>query len=478
MQQSVPHTQNNLSNIKISGAESFRDSVATIDKEGHRKFIYPKKPKGDFYRLRTITSLIFLAVFVAVPFIKIEGEPMMLFDVLGRKFILFGFIFWPQDFFIFAVGFITFIVFIILFTVAFGRLFCGWVCPQTNFMEMVFRKVEYWIDGDAHHQMRLANMPWNTEKILKRLVKITAFYGISLFIAHFFLAYLIGIDRLKLLMFEGIGKHSGTFLSLIGFTTVFFFVYYWFREQACIVVCPYGRLQGVLLDKNSMIVAYNYKRGEPRGKMKHDEAATEHGDCIDCNACVRVCPTGIDIRNGTQLECINCTACIDACDHIMDQIQKPRGLVRYASEHDIDSGIPTRFTKRMAVYSALLVLLIGVLATLLITRDDVDARILRAQGQTYQILPDGKVENLYNIKLTNKTRKIVPLELKLENVVGEIQMIQSIVVQKESYFQTSFFVKLTKKAIEKRKLPIEIGIYQNGKRIQKKKTTFLSPSML
>ncbi len=458
--------------------ESFRDSVATIDKQGNRKFIYPKKPKGKYYRLRTITSLIFLAVFIAVPFIKIEGEPMMLFDVLGRKFILFGQIFWPQDFFIFAVGFLTFIVFIILFTVAFGRLFCGWVCPQTNFMEMVFRKVEYWIEGDAHQQVQLANMPWNSEKIIKRTLKIFAFYGISLFIAHFFLAYLMGIDRLELLMLEGIAKHRATFFSLIGFTTVFFFVYYWFREQACIVVCPYGRLQGVLLDKNSMVVAYDYKRGEPRGKRKHDEAAAEHGDCIDCHACVRVCPTGIDIRNGTQLECINCTACIDACDHIMDQIHKPKGLIRYASEHDIESGTPTRFTRRMAFYSVLLLLLVGVLATLLITRDDVDARILRAHGQTYQMLPDGRIENLYNIKLTNKTRKEVPLQLKLENVAGEIQMIQTIMVEKESYFQTSFFIKLDRKEIQKRKQPIIIGIYQNGKRIQKRKTTFLSPSIL
>jgi cytochrome c oxidase accessory protein FixG len=478
MQEVNKHIYQKQDDKKNVSTLSFRDSIATIDKEGRRKFIYPKKPKGKYYRLRTITSLIFLTVFVVVPFIKIDGEPMMLFDVIGRKFILFGQIFWPQDFFIFAVGFITFIVFIIVFTVAFGRLFCGWVCPQTNFMEMIFRKVEYLIDGDAHHQMQLANMPWNTEKILKRSTKIIAFYGISLFIAHFFLAYLIGVDHLKLLILEGIGKHSGTFFSLIGFTTVFFFVYYWFREQACIVVCPYGRLQGVLLDKNSMVVAYDYKRGEPRGKLKHDEKTSSQGDCIDCYACVRVCPTGIDIRNGTQLECINCTACIDACDAIMDHVHKPKGLIRYASEHDIKSDIPTRFTKRMALYSTLLLLLVGVLATLLITRDDVDVRILRAQGQTYHVLPDGRVGNLYNIKLTNKTRKEVPLQLKLENVKGEIQMIQSIIVEKESYFQTSFFVKLDRKEIHQRKQPIIIGIYKNAKCIQKRNTTFLSPSIL
>jgi cytochrome c oxidase accessory protein FixG len=457
--------------------QSFRDSIATIDKEGKRKFIYPKKPSGRYYNWRTFTSLLFLAVFFTVPFIKVEGEPFMMFNVLERKFILFGKIFWPQDFFIFAIGLITFFVFIILFTVVYGRIFCGWVCPQTNFMEMVFRKVEYLIDGDATRQMQLKAMPWNAEKIRKRALKIAVFYAISFVIANFFLSYIIGMDALLKMVTEGIGKNFGTFLSLLAFTTVFFFVYYWFREQACIVVCPYGRLQGVLLDKNSVVVAYDYVRGEPRGKLKKGAVAEGHGDCVDCYACVRVCPTGIDIRNGTQLECINCTACIDACDHIMDNIGKPRGLIRYASENNIARGEPTRFTWRMALYSVVLLLLVGVLATLLITRDDVDARVLRAQGQTFQSLPDGRISNLYNIKLANKTRKEVPLQLRLENVNGEIQMVQDVVVPKESYFQTSFFVKLPRTAITSRKMPLKIGIYQGNKRIQTRTTTFLAPSL-
>lgn len=457
--------------------QSFRDSIATIDKEGKRKFIYPKKPGGRYYNWRTFTSLIFLGLFFAVPFIKVEGEPLLLFNVLERKFIIFSKIFWPQDFFIFAIGLITFIVFIILFTVVFGRLFCGWVCPQTNFMEMVFRKVEYLIEGDANKQMQLKAMPWNAEKISKRALKMAAFYGIAFVIANFFLSYLIGMDALLQMVTEGIGKHTGTLVSLLGFTTVFFFVYYWFREQACIVVCPYGRLQGVLLDKNSVVVAYDYVRGEPRGKLKKGAVAEGHGDCVDCFACVRVCPTGIDIRNGTQLECINCTACIDACDHIMDNVGKPRGLIRYASENNIVRGEPTRFTWRMVLYSGVLLLLVGVLATLLITRADVDARILRAQGQTFQSMPDGRISNLYNIKLANKTRKALPLEIRLEHAKGEIQLIQAIQVPEESYFQTSFFVKMQRSDITSRKMPLEIGVYQNGKRIQTRTTTFLAPAL-
>lgn len=457
--------------------ESFRDNIATIDNEGKRKFIYPKKPSGKLYRLRTFTSLVFLLVFIITPFIRVEGEPFILIDILNRRFILFGQIFWPQDFFIFAVGFLTFMVFVILFTVAFGRLFCGWICPQTNFMEMVFRKIEYWIDGDATQQVRLKKLPWNAEKIRKRILKISVFYLVSIIIANFFLSYIIGSDRLMNMMIEGVGKHTGTFFSLIGFATVFFFVYYWFREQACIVVCPYGRLQGVLLDKNSVVVAYDYVRGEPRQKLKKEVINENAGDCIDCNACVRVCPTGIDIRNGTQLECINCTACIDACDSVMTGIHKPVGLIRYASENNIARNEQTRFTRRLWLYTTVLCLLVGILVVLLATRSDVDTRILRAQGLTYQRMEDGRISNVYNIKLANKTRKKIPLELKLENISGELTLIQKIDVPEESYFQTSFLVKLNRENIKERKTPIEIGVYKDGKKLLTRKTTFLAPAL-
>ena len=313
--------------------QSFRDSVSTISKEGNRNYVNPQKPNGRFYRLRSYFSYFYLILFFTLPFIKVEGEPVFLFNIIERKFIFFSKIFWPQDFFIFAIGFLTFIVFVILFTVGFGRIWCGWACPQTIFMEMVFRKIEFFIDGDAQKQKQLKAMPWNTEKLLKRGAKIIVFFFLSFLIANFFLGYIIGIDEVGVLVKEGIFVHFGTFSALVIFPLVFFFVYYWFREQACIIVCPYGRLQGVLLDRNSILVAYDYVRGEPRGKLAN--TTTDKGDCVNCHACVRVCPTGIDIRNGTQLECVNCTACIDACDEIMDHINKPKGLIRYASENGI-----------------------------------------------------------------------------------------------------------------------------------------------
>ena len=390
--------------------ESYRDSVATITKEGNRNFINPKKPKGRLYNLRTRFSIFYLVVFFTLPFIKVNGEPLLMLNVLERKFIIFGMVFWPQDFFIFGIAMLTFVVFIILFTVVFGRIFCGWACPQTIFMEMVFRKIEYWIDGDASRQKQLKAMPWNAKKIKKRVAKFVIFFTISFIIANFFLAYLIGMDQL-LGYLKTPAAHVGTLISLLIFTSVFFFVYWWFREQVCIVVCPYGRLQGVLLDKNSIVVAYDHKRGEPRGKLTKKEdhnckcvdckedgacksinekiaAIVPQGDCIDCFACVRVCPTGIDIRNGTQLECINCTACIDACDSIMTSIKKPAGLIRYASENSIVKGVKLRFTTRIKAYTSVLALLLSLLIFLLVSRTDLDARLMRTAGMTYTSLPD------------------------------------------------------------------------------------------
>jgi cytochrome c oxidase accessory protein FixG len=464
-------------NKDIELDQSFRDSVGTIDEQGHRKFIHPKKPKGRLYNARTYASIIYLIIFFTLPFIKIDGEPFFMFNVLDRKFIFFGQIFGPQDFFIFALGMITFMIFVILFTVIFGRVFCGWACPQTIFMEMVFRKIEYWIDGDGAQQRKLRGMPWNGEKIRKRLTKILVFFALSFLIANFFMAYLIGMDQVKLYIHEGITAHFGTFVTLLIFSGVFFFVYYWFREQVCIVVCPYGRLQGVLLDKSSIVVAYDYVRGEPRTKPKKTTELEKAGDCIDCAACVRVCPTGIDIRNGTQLECVNCTACIDACDAIMDSVHKPKGLIRFASEKNIREGEKARITSREIAYSAVLALLLSVLAFLLTTRDDVDVTILRASGAVYQTLQDGRLGNVYNVKMANKVRNEKIVTLRLENIEGEIQVVgDTLKVGGEGYKTQPFIIKIKPEYIKQRKTPVEIGVYEGDNKIKTARTTFMGPA--
>jgi cytochrome c oxidase accessory protein FixG len=452
--------------------QTFRDSVGTIDQKGKRKYIFPKKPKGWFTDRRTFASIVYLIVFFTLPWIKMNGEPFIMINVLKRKFIIFGQIFGPQDFFIFALAMITFVVFIILFTSIFGRIFCGWACPQTIFMEMVFRKIEYWIDGDSNKQQQLKAMPWNAFKIRKRAIKIIVFYLISFIIANYFMAYLISMDEVLRYVHEGIGVHASTFIALLIFTSVFFFVYYWFREQVCIVVCPYGRLQGVLLDKNSIVVAYDYVRGEPRGKVSEEKT----GDCIDCKACVRVCPTGIDIRNGTQLECINCTACIDACDEIMEAVDRPKQLIRYASENNIAKKEKLKITTRIKGYSFLLLAIASALFIMLATRDAVDITILRTQGMIYQSLPNGYIGNLYSARMFNKTHKDIEVSLSIPEEDGSIEVIgKKPLITKESYTVITFLVKKKTNQIKKRKSDIEIEVRAEGKKLSTKKTTFIGP---
>ena len=456
--------------------ESFRDRVATVDAKGKRKWVFAQKPKGKFYRIRTLVSIGFFILFFSLPFIQINGRPLFLFNIPEARFIIFGKIFWPQDFFILGVTMITFIVFVVLFTAAFGRLFCGWVCPQTIFMEMLFRKVEYWIEGDAGSQKLLKNSAWTARKVRIKLTKHLAFFVLAFIIANFFLSYIIGIEELKKIISEPVSKHTGGLFSILIFSGVFYGVYAYFREQACTVICPYGRLQSVLLDRNSMIVAYDYKRGEPRGKYrKIKDSEINTADCIDCFQCVKVCPTGIDIRNGTQMECVGCTACIDACNTMMDAVGQARGLIRYASENGIADSKKLRYTGRMKFYSVVLIILAGLLTFLLATRKNVDGTIVRAAGMLYQERGEDSLSNLYTIKIINKTQHDVPLTLRLENAPGRIIEAEgkSIDVKKEGQGRGSFFIVLPKTFIRKRKVDLQVGLYEGDKKITVATTTFM-----
>ena len=456
--------------------ESFRDRLATVDAKGKRKWIFAQKPKGRFYNIRTWVSWGFFILFFVLPFIKMNGRPLFLFNIPDAKFIIFGKIFWPQDFFIFGVSMLTFVVFVVLFTAAFGRLFCGWVCPQTIFMEMLFRKVEYLIEGDAAQQKLLKKSEWTGKKIRIKLTKHLVFFLLAFIIANVFLAYIIGVDELKRIISEPVSEHIGGLASILVFSGVFYGVYAYFREQVCTVVCPYGRLQSVLLDRNSMIVAYDYKRGEPRSKFKK-VAELNTGDCIDCFQCVKVCPTGIDIRNGTQMECVGCTACIDACDKMMEATGRPKGLIRYASENGIADGKKLSYTGRMKFYTVVLILLGGLLTFLLVTRKNIDGTIVRAPGMLYQERGEDSLSNLYTIKVVNKTLLDIPVSLKIVNGPGRIIEAdgKAIQVKKEEQGKGSFFIVLPKSFIKSRKTPMEVGLYDGDKLITVLQTNFMGP---
>ena len=458
--------------------ESFRDSIATIDAEGHRNYIHPKKPKGRFTNYRTYVSWVLLAFFIAAPFIKVNGNQFLLFNVLDRKYVIFGQPFFPQDFYLLVLSMIIGIVFIILFTVIFGRIFCGWICPQTIFMEHVFRKIEYWIDGDRNKQIKLSKQPWNAEKIIKRVAKWGIFFLISYFVSNIFLAYLIGSDTLLQYYKDGPMAHISVLRNLVIFSLVFLFIFAWFREQVCIIACPYGRLQGALLDKKTIVVAYDYKRGEKRHKIRKGENRAEkgYGDCIDCKQCVLVCPTGIDIRNGTQLECINCTACIDACDAMMDKTEQERGLIRYASEANIADGEKFQFSARIISYIVVLVILLSTFIGLLFMRNDIESTVLRLPGQMFKTMGD-TIQNVYTIKTINKTNNdLKDIKVKLMSHQGRIEVIGGAIdLPKTGIDEKTLFIKIHKKDIKSAKEKIKIGLYKDGKLIETTKTNFPAP---
>ena len=464
--------------------ENFRDSIGTITEEGKRAWVFPKKPSGKYYNYRKYVSYFLLAFLFASPFIKIGGNQFLMFNILERRFNIFGFPFWPQDFHLFVISMIIGVIFITLFTVVFGRLFCGWICPQTIFMEMVFRRIEYWIEGDRGKQIRLSKQPWTAEKIKKKGLKFIVFAIISFFIANIFLAYLIGSDRLIQYITDGPFQHLNTLISLIIFTAIFYFVFAWFREQVCVIACPYGRLQGVLLDNKSIVVAYDHKRGEgEKGRKKfrknEDRTALGHGDCIDCFQCVHVCPTGIDIRNGTQLECVNCTACMDECDTIMDKINLPKGLIRYASEDSIEKKSKFKLTARVKGYIAVLTILIGVLIGMLFLRNDVEANILKIRGQLYERKADNIISNVFTYKVVNKTtRDIENVSFKLMSHEGEIKLVLDNAffdVPAQDLAEGTLFIEIPNAQLSGDRNTLKIGVYQDDKLIETTTANFLGP---
>lgn len=458
--------------------EAFRDQVSTVDAQGKRVWLFPKKPSGKWFNRRKWVSYSLLAFLFAAPHLTLGGEQLVMLNVIERKFSFFGLVFYPQDMHIFAIAMVTLVLAVTFFTVVLGRLFCGWVCPQTIFMEMVFRRIEYWIEGDANAQRKLRAAPMSPSKFRKRALKHTLFWLISFAIANTFLAYLISSQGWRELVTSPPAEHLAGLTSMVVFTTVFYLVFSRFREQVCTVVCPYGRLQSVLLDRHSLVVAYDHVRGETRGRIQRgeDRSTSGKGDCIDCGLCVAVCPTGIDIRNGTQLECTNCTACIDACDQVMDKIGLEPNLVGYASAASIESKTAFSFTTKAKAYLAVFTGLMVVLGFVVVGRNDVEATILRSRGTLFERMDADTYSNVYDWSLLNKTSQPQAVTLKIEEGPGTLVLVGDgleLAPRQERHGQ--FLIEIDDAQLDAQRTELTIGVYIDDRLVDRQRTTFIGP---
>jgi cytochrome c oxidase accessory protein FixG len=379
--------------------EAEEQILSTMNRDGSRRRIRPKVSKGRYHRRRLLTAWGLILGFVLIPILKLNGKPLMLLDIGKREFTFFGATFLPTDTFLLMLLLFGIFVGIFLITAIWGRVWCGWACPQTVYMEFIYRPLEVLIEGGRSRQIQTDRTGFSGRRLLKHL----AFFVVSAFLANTFLAYFVGWDRLLGWMTSSPTEHPVAFFVMLGTTVLMFGDFGWFREQTCILACPYGRFQSVLLDRQSLIVGYDEVRGEPRERLRKTKERTG-GDCIDCGLCVSTCPTGIDIREGgLQMECIACTQCIDACDEVMDKIGKPRGLVRYTSQSELETGARKFLRPRLVVYSAILAVMFGTLAFSLVGKSTADVTILRGLGAPFTTLPSGEISNQIRIKIANRS---------------------------------------------------------------------------
>lgn len=373
--------------------------LSTLNADGTRRWIRPKLAHGRFLRRRRIVGYALIALFVALPFVKIGGRPAFQIDLVARELSAFGAVFRPSDGVILMLLGLSVVSTVFLVTALFGRVWCGWGCPQTVYLELVFRPIERLLEGTPSQQEKLPRFH------PRRVAKWGIYLVIAFALANVFLAYFVGVDQLKVWVLDSPLDHLGGFLVVMGVWALMMFDFAYFREQACIVACPYGRLQSVLLDRQSLIVAYDTARGEPRGKAKKKlpvvSEAKPLGDCVDCSACVTVCPTGIDIRNGLQMECVGCAQCIDACDSVMDKLGRKRGLIGYTSQEVLAGHKKKLLRPRTVIYPLLLVLAGSLFAYQIGNKAGAEVWVERVSGPSFFELPDGTVASQARIKIEN-----------------------------------------------------------------------------
>ncbi len=459
---------------KPSNRKPNLDSVTTINEDGSRYFLHPADVRGRFTHWRRVVGAVLLAIYVLLPWIPINGHPAVFFDLAERRFHLLGLTFVTEDlwlafFMLTGLGFGLFYI-----TAIAGRLWCGWTCPYTVFLEHIYRRIERWIDGDATARRRLDAAPWTGEKITRRVVKHSLYFLVSALIAHVFLSYFVSIPGLYEYMRESPLAHAKAFGIVTFLTFALYGSFAWFREQFCIILCPYGRIQSALTDDNTMVIGYDATRGEPRGKASDPN----NGDCINCSRCVQVCPTGIDIRNGLQLECIGCAACVDACDDIMAKLDRPKGLVRYDSLNGL-AGKATRIIRpRIILYTGFLVLGLTVLTLFLRGLHSADAEVTRLVGQPYYVTEDG-VRNQFELRMVTKLNQPTTFTVSAPDAPDGVRLVgveEPVTIDPQSEVTRPFFVIVpVDKYTGKFQLTVVISV-QPGDYTVESEIAFIGPS--
>jgi len=392
--------------------------LSTLERDGSRRWLRPKLAMGGWWKKRRVVAYILMVVFVAIPHLRIGGKPVILLDLVSRQLTVLGKTFYPTDTLILAFGLLSVFITIVLVTAIAGRAWCGWACPQTVYMEFLFRPIDRFFELTVGK----GGKPRDSMDGLRAVARIAVYLVLCMFLAHTFLAYFVGTDRLSGWVRMSPLEHPSAFLLMAGVTGLMMFDFLIFREQMCVIACPYGRFQSVMLDEQSKIVTYDPVRGEPRAKGKRPSVQPV-GDCVDCNQCVVVCPTGIDIRQGLQMECINCTQCIDACDSVMAKVGLPSGLIRYGSLDEIARKPEKLFRGRTIVYPIILLAVMSGFAYAVTSKVGFDARLLRGKGAPFSITSEGVVNNSFKLRLVNRTATDQQYSIAVEtpdNVILEV----------------------------------------------------------
>jgi len=456
------------------------EPAPNFNRAGERQIIYPRRVKGPLTTWRTLTAGFLILVFTGLPHLQINGLPAILLDIPAGRFAFFGTVFFATDTLLLGLLIIAILITIVLITALFGRIWCGWACPQTIYLDFIYRAIEQWLEGHGHAQRRFNEAPWTPRKVAFKTAKWGLYLATSIFIAHTFLAYFVGVETLTIWMQQSPLEHPFPFIVMATVTGAMMFDFGWFREQMCTILCPYGRLQTAMIDDNTLRIAYDYQRGEPRGKLQRrplSQAEFRHGDCVDCSLCQQVCPSGIDIRDGFQLECIACTRCIDVCNGVMDKLDRDKGLIRHASTMELRGRRRGWWNPRTIAYGLLWMLVTSGWVVTLASRPEAKLTVVRAIDRPYQILQDGLISNHLRVRVANLSVRPQRYRITLVSPTGGklVMPIPQVDVDPGTIGTVDAFVLLETSQLVRGRQAIRLKI-DNGQGLQQEAVfTFIGP---